>query len=316
MGKKVFLIGDINIDFTLKGVNNLPNLSEDQGIEISLEDISYTVGGSGFNFLKVISNFGVKVDFYAKIGDDLYGNYIKDYLEKENINNSLIVSDNSRTGITSIIPIKGDRVLLTFKGSNEKLCIDDLDLKKITYFDHLHFSSFYLLKDLQSEVLNIFKFLKSKDLTISFDTGFDPNEIWQRDKILSILKYVDIFIPNEIEALNITNKKTIYEAIELLSNYCPIVIIKLGPKGLIGKSRSSLEDNKVMHLPQYNINAVDTSCCGDSLNAGFMYSYLRNYSFRESLRFANACGALQATKIGSYRFNDIREIDDFMKKVS
>ena len=185
MGKKVFLIGDINIDFTLKGIKKNPNFSKDLGTEIELEDALYTIGGSGFNFIKAISSFGVQVDFYAKIGNDFYGKYIKDYLEDEGINNSLIVSDKVKTGITTIIPIKRDRIFFTFNGGNEKLCIDDLELEKIKGFDHVHFSSYYLLKDLQPHILSVLKYLKSNNITTSFDTGFDPDENWQRDNILS-----------------------------------------------------------------------------------------------------------------------------------
>lgn len=108
--KKVFLIADINIDLTLKGIKKIPNFSRDFGAEIELDDVSCTIGGSGFNFIKTISSFGIKIDFYGKIGNDLFGNYIKDYLEKENINDSLIVSNDVKTGITTVIPIRNDRI--------------------------------------------------------------------------------------------------------------------------------------------------------------------------------------------------------------
>ncbi len=311
---KVHLVGDINIDFTLIGILKVPDLNKDLGMETRVGDISYTVGGSGFNFIKAISGFGLEVDFYAKVGKDFYGNYIRDYLKRENIGNSLIVDYKVKTGICTVIPIKDDRILLTFNGGNEKINISDIDLEELEYSTHVHLSSYYLLKGLQPKILSILKFLKSSGITTSFDTGFDPDENWQGDKIFSILKYIDVFIPNEVEALNITNKRSVDDALNLLSNYCPTVIIKMGPEGLVGKERDNLKEKNVICMPPYDIDVVDTTCCGDCFDAGFVYSYLKGFSFKKSLLFANACGALQATKIGSYRFKGIKEIEDFMDK--
>ncbi len=310
MNKKILLIGDINIDLALKGIKDIADISKNLGTEIELEDTSFDIGGSGLNFIKAINSFGINVDLYGKVGDDSFGKYIRTYFNKENINNSLIVSTKEKTGITIILPIKNNKILLTFNGSNVALNSNDIDLAKIKNFDHVHFSSYYLLKGLQPNILDILKFLKSNNIKVSFDTGFDPDENWQRDKIFSILKYVDIFLPNEVEALNIAKSKNIENALDKLSYHCPIVVIKLGQNGSVGEKNDTKK--KILKILPYNVNVVDTTCCGDCFDAGFIYGYLKEFSFEECLRFANACGALQATKLGSYKFKNIKEINDFM----
>jgi len=67
-------------------------------------------------------------------------------------------------------------------------------------------------------------------------------------------------------------------------------------------------------MSSYDIDIVDTSCCGDCFDAGFIHSYLHNYKFEEGLGYANACGNLQATKLGSYKFGGVGEIKDFINK--
>jgi len=228
------------------------------------------------------------------------------------IQNSLISSKQMKTGITIAIPIGNNRIFFTFTGGNEYLNFYDLDLGKIVKSTHLHISSFYLLKNLQDDVLRILKYLKSLNITTSFDTGYDPKENWQRQKIFKILEYIDIFMLNEIEALNITNKKNIVETINLLSKYCPIVIIKLGPKGLVAKDSRGVKSKTIFLLP-YDVDVVDTSCCGDCFDAGFIYGYLKDYDFEKNLDFANACGSLQASKLGSYKFKGVFEIENLMK---
>ena len=311
--KKVFLIGDINIDLALRGIKqDMANINWKIGPELKIDEFSFEIGGSGFNFIKALSSFGVEVGFYGKIGDDIFGDYINKYLKKEKIQNSIVISKKIKTGITLVIPIGNNRIFFTFTGGNEYLNFKDLDLSKIIKFNHVHLSSFYLLKNLQGDVIRILKYLKSLDITTSFDTGYDPDGNWQRQKIFEILGYVDIFIPNEVEALNITNKNNIKEAINLLSKYCPIVVIKLGSKGLAAKySRGG--KSKTIFLSTYDVEVVDTSCSGDCFNAGFIYGYLNGYDFERSLDFANACGSLQASKLGSYKFKGIFEVENLMK---
>jgi sugar/nucleoside kinase (ribokinase family) len=311
--KKVFLIGDINIDLALRGLKqDMANINWKIGPELKIDDFSFDIGGSGFNFIKALSSFGVEVDFYGKTGDDIFGDYINKYLKKEKIQNSIVISKKIKTGITTVIPIGNNRIFFTFTGGNEYLNFKDLDLGKIIKFDHAHLSSFYLLKNLQDDVIRILKYLKSLDITTSFDTGYDPDGKWQRQKIFEILEYVDIFIPNEVEALNITNKNNIEEAINLLSKYCPIVVIKLGSKGLAAKYDRGGK-SKTIFLSTYDVDVVDTSCCGDCFDAGFIYGYLNCYDFERSLDFANACGSLQASKLGSYKFKGIFEIENLME---
>lgn len=312
MDKKVFLIADINMDLTLQGLKRFPIVDADLGKEFDLENVALSIGGSGFNLAKVLNSFGAKINFYGKIGDDFFGNYIKNYLKGLNIGNSLSMEKSSKTGVTTIITYNSDRILLTYIGANEKLSSEDIDLEIVRKFDHLHISSYYLFKNFQPDIISILKYLKSDSaITISLDTGYDPKEDWQREDIFSMLKYIDIFFPNKIEALNITKKEDILGAVGALSGYCPILAIKLGPEGAIGKKSGE----RIVSVPAFDIEVKDTTCCGDSFNAGFLYSFLKGKSLKQSLFFGNACGAIQATKSGSYSIDGIKEVNEFINRI-
>ena len=311
MNKKVILIGDVNIDLSLKGVRNISEIK--LGAELGINEYTFDIGGSGFNFIKAMNSFGVKADFYGKIGNDFFGHNIKEYLNKNKINNSLIIKDEIKTGITTMIPIKNNRFFFTYSGGNEYLSVNDLDFGKIAQFDHVHLSSYYLLKSLQPDYITILKTIKAnKNTTISFDTGFDPFRNWQSMKVFEILKYVDIFLPNETEALNITKSKNIEKALNILAAHCEIVIVKLGPRGLIARNKRNT-GSETLRLPPYDVEVADTSCCGDCFDAGFIYGFLNSHGFQNSLDLANGCGSLQASKLGSYKFKGLQEIIDFMK---
>ncbi len=311
MSKQVILIGDINIDLSLKGIRNISEIK--LGAELGIDEYTFDIGGSGFNFIKALNSFGVKTDFYGKIGNDFFGHNIKEHLKNNKINNSLIISDEIKTGITTMIPIKKNRFFFTYSGGNEYLGINDLDFGKIDRFDHVHLSSYYLLKSLQPDYITILKKIKAnKKITISFDIGFDPLRNWQSEKVFEILKYVDIFLPNETEALNITKSKNIEKALNILAAQCEIVIVKLGPKGLTASTKRNTGSETISLLP-YDVKVADTSCSGDCFDAGFIYGFLNGYGFQDSLDLANGCGSLQASKLGSYKFKDLSEIVDFMK---
>jgi hypothetical protein len=51
----------------------------------------------------------------------------------------------------------------------------------------------------------------------------------------SSLAYTDIFFPNETEALHITEKENVQDALDELSKYAKRVIVKCGSMGAFGK---------------------------------------------------------------------------------
>ena len=69
-----------------------------------------------------------------------------------------------------------------------------------------------------------------------FDTGWDPAE-WEGDavrEVLDLLPLVDVFLPNEPEALALTGERTAEAALAALARLCPgWVVLKRGPLGVL-----------------------------------------------------------------------------------
>jgi sulfofructose kinase len=51
-------------------------------------------------------------------------------------------------------------------------------------------------------------------------------------------------------------------------------------------------------LPAYNVNAVDTTGCGDTFHGAFALAIAQKKPIMEAAHFASAAAALCATKIG------------------
>ncbi len=134
--------------------------------------------------------------------------------------------------------------------------------------------------------------MKKSGLTTSLDTNDDPEGLWAED-VKTVLKSVDIFLPNEREACKLTGASGVQEALETLSSLVPIVVIKCGPNGAFAKSGKNQ-----FHVPALTVQPVDTVGAGDSFNAGFLHKFMLRASLEECLEFGNTAAALSTTRAG------------------
>ena len=57
--------------------------------------------------------------------------------------------------------------------------------------------------------------------------------------------------------------------------------------------------SETIYLPGYKIEAVDATGAGDNFLAGFVSELIRGSDVRDALAFANACGAICTTAVGT-----------------
>jgi sugar/nucleoside kinase (ribokinase family) len=196
------------------------------------------------------------------------------------------------TGVTVILPLSKQRQILTYLGTTLDLQFVHLDLNYLRSASHFHLSSFFLLRGLRPGIPELFSQLKLSGLTTSLDTNDDPEGLWAED-VKSVLKSVDIFLPNEREACKLTGAKDVQDALEALSQLVPIVVIKCGPKGVIAK-----RGKNQFHAPSLLVQPMDTVGAGDSFNAGFLHKFILRCNLEECLEYGNAIAALSTTRAG------------------
>jgi sugar/nucleoside kinase (ribokinase family) len=156
---------------------------------------------------------------------------------------------------------------------------------------------------LRPRVAELFQIAKSAGLTISLDTNDDPDDRWEG--IWDLLRYVDVFLPNEREAAKITGEHDAELAAERLAATVPTVVVKLGPMGAMARAGKE----RVL-LPPFPVNAVDPVGAGDSFDAGFISQYVRGADLRTCVLYGNLAGALSTTRPGgteAFRDSNYRE---------
>lgn len=109
-----------------------------------------------------------------------------------------------------------------------------------------------------------------------------------------MLKFTDILIPNETEAMNISGKTDIEEAAFALSERVREVIVTVGDKGCICSNGSSVS---VCSCPQ--VRAVDTTAAGDTFCGAFAARLGRGYPMEEAVGYALKAASLAVTKRGA-----------------
>ncbi|HKW61436.1 MAG TPA: sugar kinase [Candidatus Acidoferrum sp.] len=285
----ISVVGELNADLILYG---LPATLEPEREHLA-DDFAITLGSSSAIFAHNISLLGSRVAFTSCVGSDPLGKFCVERLEQSGVDVSGVkVLAGKTTGVTVILPLSKQRQILTYLGTTLDLQFAHLDLNYLRSASHFHLSSFFLLRGLRSRTPELFSQMKQAGLTTSFDTNDDPEGLWAGD-VRSVLKSVDIFLPNEREACKLTGTDDVQEALKALSQLVPIVVIKCGPKGAI-----AMRGKDQFRAPSLSVQPVDTVGAGDSFNAGFLHKFILRCNLDECLEYGNAVAALSTTRAG------------------
>jgi sugar/nucleoside kinase (ribokinase family) len=303
----VTIAGELNLDLILYGLpEELPPERE-----LLADRMMLTLGGSSSIVAHNLAALGSRVGFQSRIGDDQLGEIALQRLQEGGVDVSRVrrIPGAVKSGFTVILQRQALRNILTYSGTIAELSWDDLDLDYLADARHFHLSSFYLQRALRPRVGELFQRLKSAGLTISLDTNDDPDDQWQGE-LHQVLRYVDVFLPNEREARKVGGTDDLEAAIRKLSELVPLVVVKLGPKGALaqrGKDR--------FVSPAQNVMSVDPVGAGDSFDAGFLHQYLRGADLPTCLANANLAGALSTTRPGGTEaFRDAVYRDEFFRE--
>lgn len=291
MEKKILVIGELNVDLIVSGLTTLPSL----GQEILASSLRLVLGSSSAIYAGGLARLGAKVDLLGKVGVDDYGDFVIDQLRLLGAGTRHVIRDSTvRTGVTISLTYPGDRALITYPGCIPRLRLEDIDTSILRRYRHLHVGSYFLQRRLQAGLPELFRQAHRAGLTISLDTGCDPDGVWGDDDLLTLLGNVDIFLPNENEARSIARVDGTEKGLRKLAKRARLVVVKCGASGAM-----SLRNGQIIHSPGFKVDVVDTTGAGDSFNAGFLYAYvIRGLSLKEAMRFANACGAFSTTGLG------------------
>ncbi|WP_327174516.1 PfkB family carbohydrate kinase [Streptomyces sp. NBC_01335] len=130
------------------------------------------------------------------------------------------------------------------------------------------------------------------------------------DEVRKTLAQVDVFAPNESEALRVTGAGTVEEALGLLAGLVPTVVIKQGAAGAVASANGRRAVQASLPVP-----VVDTTGAGDCFDVGFVHRWLDGSPLDDCLAAGVACGAAAVTGPGSSNALKAPELTAWLTRV-
>lgn len=299
---RVFCIGELLIDFICKDIG--------KGLKNGI-NFEKKAGGAPANVAAAVSKLGGNSYFLGQVGNDSFGKYLVDVLEKVNIDTSMMTIDGNTTLSFVAIDGEGERDFEFHRGSDGDYELDDMKLSHIEKGDIIHFGSAtgFLPGKLRDSYFKLLEYGNKEGIFTSFDPNYRENLI-SNDYLDEFIKYCKYFIERVDfiklsleEARLITGEEDIYNALECIHSYGGnIVCITLGPKGTL---LSNGEDTEI--VPSIEVEQVDSTGAGDAFVGGVLkkLSYEENKEgigfdrLKEIIKYGNIVGAMTCTKYGA-----------------
>ncbi len=260
------------------------------------------LGGKGANQGVASVRSGSKTTFIGKVGRDTFGNAMISQLDKEGVNIEHIIRDpHESSGVAFILIDKnGENMISVAPGANFKLTPEEVQINSD------------IIKNAKCLIVQM-------EIPINtIEAIFNIAKQGECIKILnpaplkpitsSILNNIDIIVPNEgellqlhsllkLQELNGNSRERIIQASKNISKFgIKTIITTLGNKGAI--IFDAVED-KIMEVPAFEIQAVDTVGAGDCFNGVLASKLCQGENILTSVKYATAAASIAITRQGA-----------------
>ena len=274
----------MNLDLLFKGFQRMPSPGE----EVFADTFLLQLGGGPQVCSLVLDKLGCRVQLGTFLGDDDLSNISRTLLAKYGFRNvtNFPVDHQEPVVVTCVFSFDNDRAFLSHNTHvyesllDGQVVYDFLSDAKIAFAPVGH--------------PDVTKRLHDSGVRIVYDRGWSDD--LSIDDMKDFLPYVDVFAPNDKEAMKISGTNRPEDALRFLTRYTKHPVITLGKGGC-----AYFEDGAVQYLPAIDdFHAVDTTGAGDNFMAGVIYGMARGDSIRECLSLGNLFAGQSTTAVGCY----------------
>ena len=289
----IVFIGTAILDTVIKGFDPKP-------VSVAgyrAESGSINAGGEGVNGSIASAKLGMKSALLCFLGNDQAGDLIEVELEKNGVDTSCIVrtSQNPTPVTTIFVAEDGNRKSITnnahkYNFHPEQYTDRFTDTKAVVIGSLFRapFNDPDVIRAVVSEA-------HSRGIPVFADTKIPNFRKLTLDEIADSLSMIDYITPNEDEARFFTGEEEPEKMARVfLEKGVKNVVLKLGGKGCL-----LMNNDETIFMPAHSINVVDATGAGDNFMAGFVSELIRGSDVRDALAFANACGAICTTAVGT-----------------
>ena len=255
-------------------------------------------GGKGANQAVAATRLGARVAMIGCVGQDAYGDALREALLRESIDCEGILTDPAApTGVALIAVSEQDsqNSIIVISGSNARLMPDHIDAQQ-----RLIARASMVVCQLETPLATVARVIElavamNKLVILNPAPPPAPNAL-----PASLLSKVSLLIPNESEAaalcgLPVTSvPQAEAAAMELRSRGCRDVIVTLGERGLVHAGATG-----VRHYSAHTTMAVDTTAAGDTFIGALAAALSHGESLGSAIEFGQSAAAVAVSRVGA-----------------
>lgn len=289
---RIVVVGSANVDFVVQ-TPHIPRPGE----TVLGRDFVMAMGGKGANQAVGAARLGADVTFVARVGHDVFGDQCLEAYQREGIDTRYVSRDEEEaTGVALIaVDENGENSITVASGANMRLTPDHVEAAAAVIQQ-----ANGLLLQLEVDLTTV-----EAAARVARDSGVRVvlNPAPAQELPAEILRLVDVITPNRIELAQLVGVSEA-EAQVMSDEELAKSILGLGPSSAVitlgAEGALAAGSWGWVRVPAFHITPVDTTAAGDAFNAGLVVALGRgDLALDQAARYASACGALAATKMGA-----------------
>lgn len=286
---KVVVFGSLNMDLSIES-DHMPVMGE----TIMGRCFITNPGGKGANQAVAAAKLGAEVVMLGAVGEDAFGDQMIAALAEEGVQCEHIqrVPDLA-TGVALITRVAGDNFIVLGSGANAAPAAQGVHAA----LDAVAQGGDVFLTQLECDFDATMEALRDAHERGMY-TVLNPAPA--RELPEWVYPCLDMVVVNESECELLTgiypeNEETAQQAMEKLASFgVATVVVTLGERGSVLLSRG-----KRLEAVPVKVNAIDTTCAGDTYIGALVSSYARGITLENAVELATKASAMATTKIGA-----------------
>jgi sugar/nucleoside kinase (ribokinase family) len=292
----VLVVGAYYADLVFSGVPEMPG----PGGEVFATRFDLVPGGA-FTPAMALHRLGCDVVWATAFGSDLFSREVLRAARREGLNEAgFTVVDRHLRSVTAVVS-GVDRSMVSFQDPPV-----NQDLVGLVEEFRPRVLMLPILRH-GAEVVRALAHARARGTTVFMDCQDVPVDL---EQARAALAEVDVFAPNETEALRLTGADTVERAALELAGTVATVVVKRGADGAL-----AAQGDRLCRISAPKVAAIDTTGAGDCFDAGFLHGLLTGADLRGCVAAGVACGTASVTGPGSTAAPAVGQLAELLLRV-